>query len=117
MLSAQRFHNGIEAFAWPLQGLAQAMDGDPMGALRHPARGGPELVPQDGHVDQASFVFVRLEPLAERLAHEGITRGLDPARGFPPVEIAIEALNQLIGEADTEDARTLLLSAWHEIFL
>src|SRR5205823_5408489 len=58
-----------------------------------------------------------LEPLAQRLAHDGIAGGLDPTRGFPPVKIAIEALDQLIGEADTEDTRTLLLFTRHDVFL
>jgi len=72
MLSAERFQDGIEAFTGPLQDLTQAVDADPMGALRDTVRGGPELLSQGGSVDQSGFVFLRIEPLAQRLAHDGI---------------------------------------------
>jgi hypothetical protein len=66
VLSAQRFQEGVEAVARPLEDLAQAIDGHTIGAVGHPAHGGLELLPQDGHMHQARFVFVHLEPLAER---------------------------------------------------
>ena len=117
LLRAERFQDGIEVCAGPLQRLTQTVDADPVGALGKTARGAPELVPQGGSVDEAGGVFVHLEPLAQRLAHDGIAGGLEPARGFPPVKIAIEALDQFIGEADAEDTRTLLLFTRHDVFL
>ena len=117
LLRAERFQDGIEVLAGSLQRLTQTVDADPVGALGKTARGAPELVPQDGSVDEAGGVFVHLEPLTQRLAHDGIAGGLDPTRGFPPVKIAIEALDQLIGEADTADTRTLLLFPRHDVFL
>jgi len=117
LLSAQRFPHGIEACARPRQRLTQAVDADLMGTLGKMVHGVPELVPQGGSVDQSGFVLVRLEPLAQRLAQDGIAGGFDPSKGFPPVQRAIEALDQLIREADTEDTRTLLLFTRHDVFL
>jgi hypothetical protein len=72
-------------------------------------------VPQGRSVDQSGFVLVRLEPLAQRLAQDGIAGGFDPSKGFPPVQRAIEALDQLIREADTgpEGAYEQICAAAH----
>jgi hypothetical protein len=48
VLSAQRFQDGIEAGARPLEDLTQASDGHTLGAVSEPAHGGLELLPQDG---------------------------------------------------------------------
>ena len=83
LLRAERFQDGIEVLAGPLQRLTQTVDADPVGALGQTARGAPELVPQGGSVDEAGGVFVYLEPLAQRLAQDGIAGGLDPTPRFP----------------------------------
>ena len=117
LLSAQRFQHGIEALMRPLQRLTQAVDADLVGALGKTVHGVPELVPQGRSVDQSGFVLVCLEPLAQRLAQDGMAGGFDPSKGFPPVQRAIEALDQLIREADTEETRTLLLFTRQDVFL
>ena len=76
-LSAPRFHHGIAALARPRQRLTQAVDADRMGTLGKTVHGVPERVPQGGSVDQSGFVLVRLEPLAQRLAQDGIAGGFD----------------------------------------
>ena len=116
-LSAPRFHHGIAALARPRQRLTQAVDADRMGTLGKTVHGVPERVPQGGSVDQSGFVRVRLAPWAQRLAQDGMAGGFDPSRGFPPGKRAIEALDQLIGEAATEETRTLLLFTRHDVFL
>jgi hypothetical protein len=58
----------------------QAVDADLMGTLGKTVHGVPELVPQGGSVDQSGFVLVRLEPLAQRLAQDGIAGGFDKPR-------------------------------------
>jgi hypothetical protein len=73
--------------------------------------------PRIFEVIPSGFVLVRLEPLAQRLAQDGIAGSFDPSKGFPPVQLAIETLDQLIREADTEDTRTLLLFTRHDVFL
>ena len=101
----------------PLQHGPQAMDADAVGTLGKTVSGAPKLVPQGGRVDEAGGVFVHLQLLAQGLAYDRIAGGLDPACGFPPVKRAIEALEQCLGEADTEDTRTLLLFTRHDVFL
>ena len=72
LLRTERFQDGIEALAGPLQRLTQAVDADPMGTVGQTVRGAPELVPQGRGVDQSGFVVVRIEPLAQRLAQASI---------------------------------------------
>ena len=75
--------------------------------------GGLQLAPEGVGLDKAGTLLVVVQPGAQGLADGGVARRVTPSRGGTPVEITIEALDEVVGEADTDDPRVARCSVGH----
>ncbi len=65
--------------------------------------GGLELPPEGLGLKESRELLVLVEPGAQGLAYGGVARGLQAPMGSAPVQRAIEALEEVIRQADTDD--------------
>jgi len=102
MIGAQRLQDGIETLTRPAKPLTQPRDGDPIVAGTEAVRGGLELPSEGVGLDEPRALLVVVEPGAQGLAYGGVARGWHASMGSTPVQIAIEALEEVVGEANTD---------------
>src|SRR5712691_7595335 len=113
LLGAQRLQDSIETLTRPSQPLTQPMDGNPIGAGIEAVIGGLELPSEGVGFDEPRALLLVVEPGAQCLAYGGVARRCAPSRGGTPVEIAIQALEEVVGQADTDDPRIVLYFFGH----
>jgi hypothetical protein len=77
--------------------------------------GGLELPVQGVGFYEPRLLLLVVQPYAQGLAYGGVARRGAPSRGGTPVEIAIEALEEYIGEADTDNPRIVLSFCGHGV--
>ena len=114
MRCTQPFHDGIEALRGPLKLWPKTMDGHPIAAVASPVVGGSELSTQGVRGYQPGQLFLVVEPVAQRFADGSVAGGWDPSRGCTPIEQAIEASDEGIGQADTHNPRVILRFSGHD---
>ena len=88
--------------------LAQAMDGDPVVVGGEALVGGLELVPEEAGLDKPRALLVIVEPGMQGLPDSGVARRGALPHGGTPVEHAIEALEEVGRQADTDDPPLVL---------
>ena len=103
MIGSQGLQHGIETLPRPPQQLAQPMDGDAVLGGADAVVGGLELPPEGVGLEESRELLLLVEPGAQGLAYGGVARGWHASMGSAPVQIAIEALEEVVGEADTDD--------------
>ncbi len=103
----QGFQHGIETLPRPLQQAAEPMDGDPVGRRTQAVVGGLELLPEDWRVQEPCQLLLLVEPAAQGFTHGRVARGWTASMGRVPIEQAVKALDQGVGQADADDARVL----------
>ena len=117
MLSAQRFQEGVEAVARPLEDLAQAIDGHTIGAVGHPAHGGLATAAA-GWAYAPSPLRVRApQASAQRQAYDGIPRDLTGVQLVYAVEISDSGVDNgaYFRKANTQELELCL--CLHAFFL
>ena len=108
LCGAQRLQDGIETLPRPQEPLAQAMDGDPVMVGGEALIGGLELVPEAMGLDEPRALLVLVEPGMQGLPDSGVARHGALPRGGTPIEHAIEAMEEVGRQADTDDPRLVL---------
>ena len=109
MISSQGLQHGIETLPGPPEQLAQLMDGDALLGGRMLLLGGLELPPEGLGLEESRKLLLLVEPGTQGLSHSGVARGWKPLMGGAPVQIAIEALDEVSG-------RRTLTSVSHPFF-
>jgi hypothetical protein len=102
LIGAECFQHGIETLPRPLEQLAQPRDGDAVVVVTEAVVGGLKLPPERVGLEESRELLLLVEPCAQGLAYGGVARGLQASMGSTPVEIAIEALEKVVGEANTD---------------
>ena len=64
--------------------------------------GGLTLLPERVGLEESRELLVVVEPDAQGLSYGGVARGWQASMGSTPVQIAIEALEEVVGEANTD---------------
>jgi len=88
---------GIETLPRPPAQLAKPMDGDAVVVVADARRGCLELPPQGWRLSEPRALLLVVEPCAQGRTYSGVARRGEPSRGYTPVEIAIEALEEVVG--------------------
>jgi len=99
----QGLEDGIEPLPRPPQQAAEPMDGDPVRGRTQAVVGGLELLPEDMRVQEPCQLLLLVEPAAQGFAHGRVARGWTASMGRLPISQAIEALEKVVREADTDD--------------
>jgi len=108
MRGAQRLQDGIETLPRPREQLAQPMDGDAVVVGVEALVGGLELLPEGVGLDEPCALLVVVEPGTQGLPDGGVARRWALPSGGTPVEHALEALEEVVRQADTDDPRMVL---------
>jgi hypothetical protein len=108
VLGTEGFEHGIETLPRPPKPLAQPMDGDTVVVVAEAVVGGLKLLPEGVGRDEPRTLLVVVEPGVQGLADGRVAGGWAPSGSGTPVEQAIEALEEGIGQADTDDPRSVL---------
>jgi hypothetical protein len=103
MLGSQGLQDGIETLPRPPQQSAQPMDRDPVRGRTQAVVGGLELLPEGMRLQEPRELLLLVEPAAQGFAHGRVARGWTASMGSLPVSQAIEALEKVVREADTDD--------------
>jgi hypothetical protein len=105
---AQGLQDGIKTLPRPWEPLAQLMDGDAIGVRGQALIGRLELLPEAMGLDEPCALLVVIKPGTQGFPDCGVARGgALPRRGLP-IEHAIEALEEVGRQADTDDPRLVL---------
>jgi hypothetical protein len=64
--------------------------------------GGLKLPPEPVGLEEARELLLLVEPGAQGLSYGGVARGWHASLGRTPVQIAIKALEKVVGEANTD---------------
>ena len=105
---AQGLQDGIKTLPSPGEPLAQLMDGDAFGGRGQALIGSLELLPEAMGLDEPGVLLVVIKPGTQGFPDRGVARcGALPRRGLP-IEHAIEALEEVGRQADTDDPRLVL---------
>jgi hypothetical protein len=110
MLGAKGLQDGVETLPRPPQELAQPRDGNTVVVGVEALVGGLKLSPEGVGLDESGALLLVVKPGAQGLADGSVARRVTPSRGGTPVEIAIEALDEVVGEADPDDPRIVWFS-------
>jgi hypothetical protein len=102
LIGAECLQHGIETLPRPPEQLAQPIDGDAVLGVADAVVGGLKLPPEHVGLEEARELLLLVEPGAQGLSYGGVARGWPVSLGSPPVQIAIEALEQVVGEANTD---------------
>jgi hypothetical protein len=113
VIGAECLQHGIEALPRPPEQLAKPRERDAVMVGAEALGGGLELPPQGLGVSEPGVLLWVVEPYAQGLTYGRIARRGHPSRGCPPVKRAIEALDELVGQADTDETRMALFCCWH----
>jgi len=97
MIGAKGLQYGIETLPRPLQELAQPMDGNAVVVGVEALVGGLKLSPEGMRLDESGTLLLVIKPGAQGLADGGVARRVAPSSGGTPVEITIEALDEVVG--------------------
>jgi hypothetical protein len=97
MIGAKGLQYGIETLPRPPQELAQPMDGNAVGVEVEAMGGGLKLSPEGVGLDESGTLLLVVKPGAQGLADGGVACRVALARGGTPVEITIEALEEVVG--------------------
>jgi len=104
----QGLQDGIKTLPRPWKPLAQLMDGDTIVVRGKALRGSRELLPEALGLDEPCALLVVIKPGTQGFPDRGVARGgALPRRGLP-IEHAIEALEEVGRQADTDDPRLVL---------
>ena len=105
---AQGLQDGIKTLPRPWELLAQLMDGDTIVVRGKALIGSLELLPEAMGLDEPCALLVVIKPGTQGLPDRGVARcGALPRSGLP-IEHAIEALEEVGRQADTDDPRLVL---------
>ena len=108
LCGAQRLQNAIETLPGPREQVAQLMDGDAIVVRGQTLIGSLELLPEAMGLDEPCALLVVIKPGTQGFPDRGVARGgALPRRGLP-IEHAIEALEEVGRQADTDDPRLVL---------
>jgi hypothetical protein len=105
---APRLQDGIETLPRPPELLPQPRAGHPVAVVAEPVVGRLELLPEGMGLNEPRALLMVVEPDTQGLAESGVARRGTSARGGVPVQQAIEALQEIIGQANTDDLRSIL---------
>jgi hypothetical protein len=105
---AQGLQDGIKMLPRPGEPLAQLMDGDALVVSGQALIGSLELLPEALGLDEPCALLVVIKPGMQGFPDRSVTRcGALPRCGLP-IEHAIEALEEVGRQADTDDPRLVL---------
>ena len=105
---AQGLQDGLKTLPRPWEPLAQLMDRDAIVVRGKALRGSLELLPEAMGLDEPCALLVVIKPGTQGFPDRGVARGgALPRRGLP-IEHAIEALEEVGRQADTDDPRLIL---------
>ena len=105
---AQGLQDGIKTLPRPWELLAQLMDGDTIVVRGKALIGSLELLPEAMGLDEPSALLVVIKPGTQGFPDRGVARGGALPRSGLPIEHAIEALEEVGRQADTDDPRLVL---------
>jgi hypothetical protein len=97
MIGAKGLQYSIETLPRPPQELAQPMDGNAVVVGVQAMVGGLKLSPEGVGLDESSTLLLVVKPSAQGLADGSVARRGAPSSDGTPVEITIEALDEVIG--------------------
>ena len=97
MIGAKGLQDDIETLPRPPQELAQPMGGNAVVVGVEAMVGGLKLAPEGVGLDESGTLLLVVKPGAQGLADGGVARRVAPSRGGTPVEITIEALDEVVG--------------------
>jgi hypothetical protein len=100
---AQGLQNGIKTLPRPGEPLAQLMDGDAIGMRGKTLIGRLELLPEAMGLDEPGALLVVIKPGTQGFPERGVARGGALPRCGLPIEHAIEALEEVGRQANTDD--------------
>ena len=89
------------------------MDGDAVMVGVAALGGSLALLPEGVGLDEPRALLVVGKPGAQGCPDGGVARRGTPSRGGTPVERTIEALEEVVGEADTDEPRIVRCSVGH----
>jgi hypothetical protein len=110
---AQGLQDGIKTLPRPGEPLAQLMDGDALVVRGKALIGSLELLPEAMGLDEPGALLVIIKPGAQGFPDRGVARCGALPRSGPPIEHAIEALEEVGRQADTDDPRLVLGMCGH----
>jgi len=105
---AQGLQDGIKTLPRPGEPLAQLMDGDAIGMRGKTLIGRLELLPEAMGLDEPSALLVVIKPGTQGFPERGVARGGALPRCGLPIEHAIEALEEVGRQANTDDPPLVL---------
>jgi hypothetical protein len=105
---AQGLQDGIKTLPRPWEPLAQLMDGDAIVVRGKALIGSLELLPEAMGLDEPCALLVVIKPGTQGFPDRGVARGGALPRSGLPIEHAIEALEEIGRQADTDDPRLVL---------
>jgi len=108
LCGAQRLQDSIETLPRPREPLAQLMDGDAIVVGGKALIGSLELVPEAMGLDEPRTLLVVVKPGTQGFPDRGVARRGALPRGSLPIEHAIEALEEVGRQADTDDPSLVL---------
>jgi len=102
LIGAECLQHGIETLPRPPEQLAQPRDGDAVVVVAEAVVGGLKLPPEQVGLEESRALFLLVEPGTQGFSYGGVARGWPASMGSTPVQIAIEALEKGVGEANTD---------------
>jgi hypothetical protein len=101
LIGAEGLQHGIETLPRPPEQLAQPRDGDAVVVVADAVVGGLQLPPERVGLEESRALLLLVEPCAQGPSYDGVARGWQASMGSTPVQRAIEALEEVVGEAHT----------------
>jgi hypothetical protein len=108
LCGAQCLQDSIETLPRPREPLAQLRDGDAIVVGGKALIGSLELLPEAMGLDEPRALLVVVKPGTQGFPDRGVARRGALPRGGLPIEHAIEALEEVGRQADTDDPRLVL---------
>jgi hypothetical protein len=102
LIGAEGLQHGIETLSRPPEQLAQPRDGDAVVVVAEAVVGGLKLPPEQVGLEKSRALLLLVEPGAQGFSDGGVARGWHASMGSTPVQRAIEALEKVVGEANTD---------------
>jgi len=102
LIGAECLQHGIKTLPRPAEQFAQPRDGDAVVVVAEAVGSGLKLPPERVGLEESRELLLLIEPGAQGLAYGGVARGWHASMGSTPVQIAIEALEEVVGEAHTD---------------
>jgi hypothetical protein len=102
LIGAECLQHGIETLPRPPEQLAQPRDEDAVVVVADAVVGGLKLLLEHVGLEESRELFLLVEPGAQGFSDGGVARGWHASMGSTPVQIAIETLEKVVGEANTD---------------